>query len=113
MMPWGGGDLKYFWPRYFGAGVEGFVLNSDNVSGAVLGTLTVRYPIGCSRFAPYGFAGVGAFFGGEESRSEFFFLEHHTAPWVETGETESIVTHDKTNNDTRVIETQSGPQKHP
>ena len=59
-------DLKYFWRRYFGAGVEGLVLDSDNVSGAVLGTLTVRYPIGCSRFAPYAWAGGGAIFGGGE-----------------------------------------------
>jgi hypothetical protein len=74
---WGGGiDLKYFFPRYFGIGVEGFVLNahrgagfnleSDGATifiherrsesravGEVLGTFTIRYPIPCSRFSPY------------------------------------------------------------
>ena len=30
----------------------------------VLGTLTFRYPIGCSRFAPHVFAGGGEIFGG-------------------------------------------------
>jgi len=64
---WGGGiDLKYFFHRYFGVGIEGwavdarraFVRDNDgdpisfpNVGhtsravGAVLGTLTLRYPI--------------------------------------------------------------------
>jgi len=88
----GGGDIKYFFYRYFGLGVEGFVLNAhkrsffidlrplDNVFvgenidqqravGAVLGTLTLRYPFHCSRFSPYGWAGVGAIFGGGESDS--------------------------------------------
>jgi len=32
----------------------------------VLGTLTVRYPIACSRFAPYAFGGFGGIFGGGE-----------------------------------------------
>ena len=84
---WGGGlDLKYFWRRYFGFGVEGyfldakrtqfdfeelpgggFVFTKDDDSrgiGSVLGTFTLRYPIGCSRFAPYVWAGGGAMFGG-------------------------------------------------
>jgi hypothetical protein len=85
----GGGDLKYFFHRYFGVGVEGwavdarraftdaffdfdngiFEINSRHESravGAVLGTLTFRYPIPCSRFAPYVFAGGGGIFGGGE-----------------------------------------------
>src|SRR5207249_10581470 len=72
----GGGDIKYFFYRYFGAGIEGwaasarqarestFVDFSDgifesnigratNTIGAVLGTLTLRYPIPCTRFSPY------------------------------------------------------------
>jgi hypothetical protein len=88
----GGGDIKYFFHRYFGLGVEGFVLNAhkrsfvidlrpldgvfvgDNIDdqravGAVLGTFTLRYPIHCSRFSPYGWAGFGAIFGGGESDS--------------------------------------------
>ncbi len=87
---WGGGaDIKYFFHRYFGVGIEGFALeaskngfnifedptipifttekiNHDHTVGAVLGTLTLRYPIACTRFAPYAWAGVGAIFGGGE-----------------------------------------------
>jgi hypothetical protein len=85
----GGGDFKYFFHRYFGVGVEGFALdasktgfdifedptvpiftaekiNHDHTIGAVLGTLTLRYPIPCTRLAPYAWAGVGAIFGGGE-----------------------------------------------
>src|SRR4051812_44233605 len=69
----GGGDLKYFFHRFFGIGVEGFVLNAhktgfdifedptvpvftreetrhERAIGAVLGTFTLRYPIRCTRF---------------------------------------------------------------
>src|SRR5437763_4410234 len=72
----GGGDLKYFFCRYAGVGVEGFALdahkpgydifedqsvpvfihrriNHNHTIGAVLGTLTLRYPIPCTRLAPY------------------------------------------------------------
>ena len=85
----GGGDIKYFFYRYFGVGIEGFALdaskngfdifenptvpiftrkriNHDHTIGALLGTLTLRYPIPCTRFAPYAWAGVGAIFGGGE-----------------------------------------------
>jgi hypothetical protein len=87
---WGGGaDIKYFFLRYFGIGVEGFGLNAkhntfdidfrpldgvffgekgsdERIVGSVLGTFTLRYPIPCSRFAPYVWAGGGAIFGGGE-----------------------------------------------
>jgi hypothetical protein len=86
----GGGDIKYFFHRYFGIGVEGFVLtakknafdidlrpldevffherfNHERAIGSALGTFTFRYPIPCSRFAPYAWAGAGAIFGGGES----------------------------------------------
>ncbi len=86
----GGGDFKYFFMRYFGVGVEGFVLEAqkggfdifedptvpvflrhrtlhERTIGSVLGTFTVRYPIRCTRFAPYAWAGVGGIFGGGES----------------------------------------------
>jgi len=87
---WGGGvDAKYFWHKYFGFGFEGWVVDAkrtefdftgvptaggftftkrddDRAVGSALGTFTLRYPIGCSRFAPYGFAGVGGIFGGGE-----------------------------------------------
>jgi hypothetical protein len=36
----------------------------------VLGTLTLRYPIPCTRFSPYVFAGGGGIFGGGE-KTEF------------------------------------------
>ena len=85
----GGGDVKYFFCRYAGIGVEGFALdatkpgfnifedqsvpilikqriNHNRVVGAVLGTLTLRYPIPCTRLAPYAWGGVGAIFGGGE-----------------------------------------------
>jgi hypothetical protein len=88
----GGGDIKYFFHRYFGIGVEGFALNAhkrsydidlrpldgvfvghniddQRVVGAVLGTFTLRYPIPCTRFAPYAWAGGGAIFGGGERDS--------------------------------------------
>jgi hypothetical protein len=87
---WGGGvDLKYFWHRYFGFGVEGFVVDAkrngadfeaqfpvfstktktedDRAIGAALGTFTLRYPFHCSRFSPYVWAGGGAILNGGES----------------------------------------------
>jgi hypothetical protein len=95
---WGGGvEGKYFFARYFGIGVEGYaldvqqsfpdvhvseVLSSHNfvrtshdrkAIGSILGTFTLRYPLGCSRFAPYVFAGGGAIFGGGQ-RSTFLML---------------------------------------
>jgi hypothetical protein len=92
---WGGGiDAKYFFKRFFGVGVEGFGLNArrsfgtvtivptppgtvgggvafgtahdERIIGGLLGTFTLRYPIGCSRFAPYAWIGGGAIFGGGE-----------------------------------------------
>jgi hypothetical protein len=86
----GGGDIKYFFWRYIGVGIEGwavdarraFIIDNDgdpfpggNIGhksravGAALGTLTLRYPFHCSRFSPYIFGGGGAIFGGGERRS--------------------------------------------
>jgi hypothetical protein len=89
---WGGGiDFKYFFMRYFGIGFEGWVVGANqarkivfadfsegeferhlkrerNAIGSVLGTLTLRYPIPCTRFAPYVFAGGGGIFGGGQRR---------------------------------------------
>ena len=79
---WGGAiDAKYFFRRYFGLGIQGFGLSLDSddqglirnigdddsnndFAGGVLGTFTFRYPIPCSRFAPYAWVGAGAIFGG-------------------------------------------------
>ena len=44
-------------------------IDQERTIGAVLGTMTLRYPVPCTRFAPYGWAGVGAIFGGGESDS--------------------------------------------
>ena len=87
---WGGGaDIKYFFMRYFGVGIEGFGLNAkrntfdidfrpldgvffgekgsdERIVGSIMGTFTLRYPIPCSRFAPYVWAGGGAIFNGGE-----------------------------------------------
>jgi hypothetical protein len=73
---WGGGaDLKFFFSKYWAVGIEGFLLDCrDNVGGAGLGTVTFRFPIGCSRIAPYAFAGLGVLSGG--SHDNRFFVEH-------------------------------------
>jgi hypothetical protein len=92
---WGGGlDLKYFFHRYFGVGLEGWVVNArkggfdifedprlgvfprekfthHRAVGSFLGTFTLRYPVPCTRFAPYAYAGIGAIFGGGESDELF------------------------------------------
>lgn len=85
----GGVDLKYFFHRYFGVGIEGWAVDArrsfedvfidlnngifdshtgheSRAVGSVLGTLTLRYPIACTRFAPYIFGGGGGIFGGGE-----------------------------------------------
>jgi hypothetical protein len=80
---WGGSiDAKYFFHRYLGLGLQGTMLavnsreNFDNgfvrirgnedrhAVGSILGTFTFRFPIKCSRFAPYVWGGGGAIFGG-------------------------------------------------
>lgn len=89
---WGGGlDVKYFFKRYFGLGLEGFAVEAsrstatvtplpspvgslfrfdprqeERTIGSLMGTFTFRYPMGCSRFAPYVWVGGGAIFGGGE-----------------------------------------------
>jgi len=85
---WGGAiDAKYFFRRYFGLGVQAFGLSLDrnenndftgfdddddsDFAGGVLGTFTFRYPIPCSRFAPYAWLGGGWTFGGDD-RSGIF-----------------------------------------
>jgi hypothetical protein len=77
---WGGTlDAKYFVHRYFGFGFQGGLLfantddtfnnNNDdsNVVGTALGTFTLRFPISCSRFAPYVWGGGGGIWGGGNS----------------------------------------------
>jgi hypothetical protein len=101
----GGGDLKYFFHRYFGVGIEGWaasarqatglditdqlfgtefdsvsVRHENNVVGAVLGTLTFRYPIPCSRWSPYVFGGGGAIFGGGKRTISLQFVDARGEP---------------------------------
>lgn len=98
---WGGGiDAKYFFRRYFGIGIEGWAVNStrqqrdetgvgpvvtitdDNrFIGAAKGTFTFRYPIPCSRFAPYMWGGAGVIFGGGETE-EFIVTPVPGAPAI-------------------------------
>jgi hypothetical protein len=76
---WGGGiDVKYFFNKHWGIGAEGFVVDAnDNAGGGGLATVTFRWPIGCSRFAPYVFSGFGVTEGG--SHTSRFFIEQHPA----------------------------------
>jgi hypothetical protein len=99
----GGGDLKYFFTRNLGVGLEGFALDGNNTVGAVLGTFTVRFPIGDSRFAPYVFGGVGGLFGAQTDQTDFFFAENHVAPGTDVGETEFIDARNHNSDDARVI----------
>jgi len=93
---WGGSiDAKYFFHRYFGLGVQGTLLsvngrdfsddgffridgNEDrHAVGTALGTFTLRFPITCSRFAPYVWGGGGGIFGGGHNHD---FVLDSTAP---------------------------------
>ncbi|MEY2486633.1 MAG: hypothetical protein QOH39_2281 [Verrucomicrobiota bacterium] len=87
----GGAEVKYFFRRYFGIGIEGFALAADGTSytvensgataafkdrdehrvGGALGTFTLRYPIGQTRFAPYVWAGGGGVFGGHNESAVY------------------------------------------
>jgi hypothetical protein len=68
---WGGGvDVKYFFSRYFGVGLEGLGFAAKtNFSGGGLMTLTARYPFG--RFAPYVWGGLGFIDGGATTYKYF------------------------------------------
>ncbi|MDP9003556.1 MAG: hypothetical protein M3N12_02060 [Verrucomicrobiota bacterium] len=80
---WGGSiDAKFFVHRYFGFGVQGTLtrpnseetvdngfnetrVGSDKrLVGSIMGTFTLRFPIGCTRYAPYFWIGGGGIFGG-------------------------------------------------
>ena len=104
---WGGAvDAKYFFHRYFGLGVQGFYLSADrnndftalrgnnnddsDTVGGVLGTFTLRFPISCSRFAPYFWLGGGGVFGG--GRDHDFFLDPASPNGVTRREFDSSTT---------------------
>jgi hypothetical protein len=81
----GGADAKYFWSKYFGAGIEAVGLAAKTkFAGGGLATLTARYPFG--RFAPYGFGGIG-FIDGGATMYQFFNEQQNTG--ILTSGTES------------------------
>jgi hypothetical protein len=117
---WGGGlDAKYFFNRYVAVGLEGYAvsrttsfpyvsyfapvgttyptLRDTPTIGAGLATITVRYPIGASRFAPYAFAG-GGFIAGGAQNLRFEFVDLRGTPpgtnpiraFVDGSETEAL-----------------------
>lgn len=104
---WGGGaDLKYFFSKYFGVGVEGFVVDADTqLGGAGLATFTARYPIG--RFAPYAWMGAGVLAGGGET-DRFFYETHTYSGGFVTGEGDEFFRDQKINNDHLFFDGQLG-----
>jgi hypothetical protein len=82
---WGGAiDAKYFMHKYFGFGIQGFLLDAntdddnlvigfddddDDGVGGLLGTFTVRFPMSCSRFAPYVWVGGGGIWGNNDNNA--------------------------------------------
>jgi len=105
---WGGGaDVKYFWSRYFGVGIEGVGLAAKtNFAGGGLLTLTGRYPFG--RFAPYVTGGIG-FIDGGATLYKFFNEKHHfvngvvSGPPPNFGEREFWTVDPVTNNHVRAL----------
>jgi opacity protein-like surface antigen len=79
---WGGGvDFKYFWSKYFGAGIEGVGLAAKtNFAGGGLLTLTGRFPFG--RFAPYVTGGLG-FIDGGATTYKYFNEKHEYAQFTD------------------------------
>ena len=99
---WGGGaDVKYFWSRYFGVGIEGVGLAAKtNFAGGGLLTLTGRYPFG--RFAPYVTGGIG-FIDGGATLYKFFNEKPVIANGVVTNEHEFWTTDPVANNHVRAL----------
>src|SRR5713101_3352231 len=97
----GGVDVKYFWSKYFGAGIEGLGLAAKrNFAGGGLVTLTGRYPFG--RFAPYVTGGIG-FVDGGATLFEFFNEKHTFTNGVVTNEREFLTTDPVSNNHVRAL----------
>src|SRR5712691_8001189 len=99
---WGGGvDLKYFWSKYLGVGIEGVGLAAKtNFAGGGLLTLTGRFPFG--RFAPYVTGGIG-FIDGGATLYRFFNEKHtYTGDFV-TDEREYLTTDPVNNHHARAL----------
>src|SRR6266436_7478694 len=99
---WGGGvDVKYFWSRYFGVGIEGIGLAAKtNFAGGGLVTLTGRYPFG--RFAPYVTGGIG-FIDGGSTLYEFFNEKQTFLAGVVKNEREFLTVDPVSNNHVRAL----------
>jgi hypothetical protein len=97
----GGADVKYFWSRYFGVGVEGLGLAAKtNFAGGGLLTLTGRYPFG--RFAPYVTGGIG-FIDGGATLYKFFNEKNVVTNGVVTNEHEFYTVDPVANNHLRAL----------
>src|SRR6266852_85432 len=97
----GGVDVKYFWSKYFGAGIAGIGLAAKTTfAGGGLVTLTGRYPFG--RFAPYITGGIG-FIDGGATLFEFFQEENTFANGFVTHENERLTTDPVSNNHLRAL----------
>jgi hypothetical protein len=97
----GGADVKYFWSRYFGAGIEGVGLAAKtNFAGGGLLTLTGRYPFG--RFAPYVTGGIG-FIDGGATLYKFFNEKNVVTNGVVTNEHEFYTVDPVANNHLRAL----------
>jgi hypothetical protein len=89
----GGADIKYFWSKYFGVGVEGLGLAAKtNFAGGSLVTLTGRFPFG--RFAPYVTGGIG-FIDGGATLYRFYNEKHVYAPAGAPFDAGSYVLHER------------------
>ena len=99
---WGGGfDVKYFWSKYVGVGIEGVGLAAKtNFAGGGLLTLTGRFPFG--RFAPYVTGGIG-FIDGGATLYEFFNEKHTYAGGFVVNEREFLTTDPVYNNHLRAL----------
>src|SRR5207249_4396696 len=99
---WGGGfDVKYFWSKYVGVGIEGVGLAAKtNFAGGGLLTLTGRFPFG--RFASYVTGGIG-FIDGGATLYEFFNEKHTYAGGFVVNEREFLTTDPVYNNHLRAL----------
>src|SRR5438128_10928166 len=99
---WGGGaDVKYFWSRYLGVGIEGVGLAAKtNFAGGGLLTLTGRFPFG--RFAPYITGGMG-FIDGGATLYEFFHEKHTYTNGFVSSEREYLTTDPVYNHHVRAL----------
>jgi len=100
---WGGGfDVKYFWSRYLGVGIEGLGLAAKtNFAGGGLLTMTGRYPFG--RFAPYITGGLGFIDGGATLYKFFNEKNVSNAQGFVTNEREFLTTDPVANNHVRAL----------